>query len=291
MVINKHGSFYMRSGWGTKIIQAIEADDAIFAPANEEEAIDNIGVGRVMIKAMRYWSDVMGLTTEIKSNGLIKKVPTDLCKILKKHDPYFQRIGTLLLMHRNTVINMDEATAWYWLFNEWKGQSASKEAFSDGLHGYLTINGMKIKKDAVDKEFNCVKQTYIKDKEFDLKTILDEDTYPLLGPLNALVYDKEKGLIKSHLTSREIPVELLIYAIASDNKLESDERKQISIDMLMEERMQVGKYFNMRYSDLVDMLLESENRGYIGLNNNFGNRYIEFNDTNYENLQRKYYMN
>lgn len=176
MVINKHGSFYMRSGWGTKIIQAIEADDAIFAPANEEEAIDNIGVGRVMIKAMRYWSDVMGLTTEIKNNGLIKKVPTNLYKILKENDPYFQRIGTLLLMHRNTVINMDEATAWYWLFNEWKGQCASKEAFSDGLHGYLTINGMKIKKDAVDKEFNCVKQTYIKDKEFDLKTILDEDT-------------------------------------------------------------------------------------------------------------------
>ena len=290
MVINKHGSFYMRSGWGTKIIQAVDLDNAIFAPANESEAIDNIGVGRVMIKAMRYWADVMGLTTEIKENSIIRKKPTRLFNIVKKYDPYFQHIGTLVMMHRNTVINIDEATAWYWFFNEWNGQSASREAFSEGLHAYLTVNGMKIKRDAVDKEFNCVRQTYIKDKEFDLKTILDEDTYPLLGPVNVLTYDKGNGLAKNHLTSKEIPVELLIYSIAMDNVSESENQKQLSIDQLMEERGQVGKYFNMRYSDLIDMLLEAENKGYIGLNNNFGNRYIEFNKTKYIDLQEKYYM-
>lgn len=54
MVINKHGSFYLRSGWGTKIIQAVEEDDTIFSPSNEQEAVDRIGLGRVMIKALRY---------------------------------------------------------------------------------------------------------------------------------------------------------------------------------------------------------------------------------------------
>ena len=53
MVVNKHGSFYMRSGWGTKIIQAVEQDAMIFTPISEQEAIDNIGLGRVMIKALR----------------------------------------------------------------------------------------------------------------------------------------------------------------------------------------------------------------------------------------------
>ncbi len=290
MVVNKHGSFYMRSGWGTKIIQAVEQDDAIFAPAKEPDAIDNIGVGRVMITAMRYWADVMGLTTEVKTNNVIRKIPTELFNLLKSYDPYFQKLGTLLLMHRNTVVNEQEATAWYWLFNEWKGQSVTKEAFTDGLHAFLTINGMKIKREAVEKEFNCVKQTYIKEKDFDLKTILDEDTYPLLGPLNALSMDKDKGLIKRHLSNREIAVELLIYIIAMDNEEESKAGKQVSVDMLMETKKQVGKYFNIRYSDLLDMLLVAENKGYIGLNNNFGNRYIEFNDTKYSDLQKKYYI-
>ena len=29
MVVNKHGSFYMRSGWGTKIIQAVEQENSV----------------------------------------------------------------------------------------------------------------------------------------------------------------------------------------------------------------------------------------------------------------------
>ena len=67
MVVNKHGSFYLRSGWGTKIIQAVEEDDMIFTPANELKAVDNIGLGRVMIKALRYWSYATGLTIEHKA--------------------------------------------------------------------------------------------------------------------------------------------------------------------------------------------------------------------------------
>ena len=55
MVVNKHGSFYLRSGWGTKIIDAVKEDETIFSPNNEQAAVDNIGLGRVMIKALRYW--------------------------------------------------------------------------------------------------------------------------------------------------------------------------------------------------------------------------------------------
>ena len=74
MVVNKHGSFYLRSGWGTKIIDAVKEDETIFSPNNEQAAVDNIGLGRVMIKALRYWSDAIGLTEEEKKTyGYIKE--------------------------------------------------------------------------------------------------------------------------------------------------------------------------------------------------------------------------
>ena len=45
MGINKHGSFYLRSGWGTKIIDAVSDRPEIFSPANEQIAIEhNINV-------------------------------------------------------------------------------------------------------------------------------------------------------------------------------------------------------------------------------------------------------
>ena len=56
MQINKHSSFYLRNGWPTKIIDAIPGNPYIFSPANELAAVDSLGVGRVMVKAMRYWA-------------------------------------------------------------------------------------------------------------------------------------------------------------------------------------------------------------------------------------------
>ena len=290
MVINKHGSFYLRSGWGTKIIQAVEADEMIFSPANEQEAVDKIGLGRVMIKALRYWADASGLTTEEKVQGGITERRTDLFDLLEANDRYFQKPGSLLLLHRNIALNEENATAWYWAFNEFDKQAFTKEEFVDGLHYFLAVNEMSIKKAAVDKEFNCFKNTYLADKKFDIKTVMDEDTYPFFGSLHLLRINEDKKFEKTYLTKAEMPLHILIYAIAKDNPEESGHRGQISIDKIMEEKRQVGRYFPMRYSKLIDMLLEAENKKLLTLNNNFGNRFIEFSDVQYDRLLDEYYM-
>lgn len=290
MVINKHGSFYLRSGWGTKIIQAVEADNMIFSPANEQEAVDRIGLGRVMIKALRYWADASGLTTEEKVQGGIAERRTDLFDLLEANDRYFQKPGSLLLLHRNIALNEEKATAWYWAFNEFDKQAFTKEEFVDGLHYFLAVNEMSIKKATVDKEFNCFKNTYLAEKKFDIKTVMDEDTYPFFGSLHLLRINEDKKFEKTYLTKAEMPLHILIYAIAKDNPEESGHRGQVSIDKIMEEKRQVGKYFPMRYSKLIDMLLEAENKKLLTLNNNFGNRFIEFSDVQYDKLLNEYYM-
>ena len=289
MVINKHGSFYLRNGWGTKIIQAVEKDPMIFSPANEQEAVDRIGLGRVMIKALRYWSDATGLTEEEKVQGGISENRTHLFDLIETHDRYFQKSGSLLLLHRNIALNKENATAWYWAFNELDKQAFTKEEFVEGLHFYLAVNEMTIKKTAVDKEFNCFKNTYIGEKKFDIRTAIDEDTYPLLAPLHLLRINEEKKIEKMYITKEDLPLLILIYAIAMDNPEESIHRGQISIDKLMEEKQQVGRYFPMRYSKLIDMLLEAENKKLLTLNNNFGNRFIEFLNVQYDRLLDDYF--
>ncbi len=289
MVINKHGSFYLRSGWGTKIVQAVETDNMIFSPAFEQEAIDRIGLGRVMIRALRYWSDVSGLTREEKVPEGISVARERLFDLIATKDRYFQKQGSLLLLHRNIALNKAEATAWYWAFNEMEKTVFSREDFVEGLHYYLAVNGMTIKKAAVDKEFNCFKNTYIGEKKIDIRTVMDEDTYPLLAPLHLLRVNDDKQIEKCFFSRSDMPLQILVYAIAMDNHMESSTCGQVSIDKLLEEKEQIGKYFPMRYSKLIDILLEAENKKLLALNNNFGNRIIEFTNNQYEKLLDDYY--
>lgn len=100
MQINKHGSFYIRNGWPTKIIDAISQDSHIYSPNNELAAVDSIGVGRVMIKAMRYWAVVLGIATESKDQQGICHTLTHLGQLIAENDIYCTDKGSLWLLHR-----------------------------------------------------------------------------------------------------------------------------------------------------------------------------------------------
>ena len=290
MVINKHGSFYLRNGWGTKIIDAVNTNNMIFSPYNEQEAIDTIGLGRIMIRALRYWAVAMGLTKEIKRANGIEHFPTTEFEIINRYDKHFQKPGSLFILQRNLALNKDNATAWYWLFNEWKPQEVSREEFVEYFHSYLLVNGLKVNKAAVEKEFNCVKNTYITDKKISIKTIMDEDTLPFFSPLNLVEYGKNKSLKKKSVSLKELTSGLLIYCIARDNADQAGRQGQVTIDSIVDSKEQVGRYFNLDYSTIIDGLLEAENAGIIRLNNNFGNRLIEFVDYNYNSLFEQYYV-
>lgn len=226
MVINKHGSFYLRNGWGTKIIQAIDEDDMIFTPSNELKAVDNIGLGRVMIKALRYWAEATEIVFENKVQGGIQAQKTELFKLIDAKDRYFQRLGSLLLLHRNLARNDENATAWYWAFNEFEKTAFTKEEFVEGLHYYLAVNGVAVKKATVDKEYNCFRNTYVGAK-LDIKNAMDEDTCPMFAPLKLLYINDEKKLEKRSLSKADIPLLILVYSIAMDNAQESKTQGQI----------------------------------------------------------------
>ena len=233
MVINKHGSFYLRNGWGTEIIQAIDEDDMIFTPSNELKAVDNIGLGRVMIKALRYWAEATEIVFENKVQGGIQAQKTELFKLIDARDRYFQRLGSLLLLHRNLARNDENATAWYWAFNEFEKTTFTKEEFVEGLHYYLAVNGVAVKKATVDKEYNCFRNTYVGAK-LDIKNAMDEDTCPMFAPLKLLYINDEKKLEKRSLSKADIPLLILVYSIAMDNAQESKTQGQISTDQLIE---------------------------------------------------------
>lgn len=292
MQINKHGSFYIRNGWPTKIIDSMDPElfnSFIFSPNNELQAVDEIGVGRVMVKSLRYWSNVLGITSETKNQQGILNTLTDLGRLIRAFDPYCQNVGTLWLLHRNLAKNSDEATAWFWAYNMFALNSFTKDDFVADFYLYLQANGEKYAKTAVEKEFDCFKNTYVSDKVFDITKIVDEDTVPFFAPLRLIKYSGNGVFEKRKVQAKDIPLDVFFYCICDDNKDYLETNAEINVDTLLEDQNQVGKYMNLSYATLLELLQQLDNKKFITLINNFGNRYIHFNTVVENDFLKKYY--
>ena len=64
----------------------------------------------------------------------------------------------------------------------------------------------------------------------------------------------------------------------------------ISLDQLMEEPGQVGKYMNLSSSALIEILQRLDNDQMLKLVNNFGSRYIELDSMDDSNMLNIYYQ-
>lgn len=289
MQINKHGSFYIRNGWPTKIIDAVTSDQLVFSPNNELIAVDDIGVGRVMIKAMRYWATSLGITYEVKQQQGVVHCLTDLGRKIAECDPYCQNIGTLWMLHRNLARSENDATAWWWLFNGLDAQSFTKESFTNAFYLYLQRNGETYTRKTVDKEFDCLKNTYVSEKAFDVYKIIEEDTVPFFAPLSLLRYSGSGTFEKRRTKAKDIPIDILHYCILNDNAKHLAQSAEIALDTLLEGDKQVGRYMNLSYSVLLELLQQLENTGKLTLVNNFGNRYIHLLDIDSDNALAEHY--
>ena len=290
MQLNKHGSFYIRNGWPTKILDAVSTNPYVFSPNCELQAVDEIGVGRVMIKAMRYWSTALGISTESKTSQGVMHSLTLLGKTIAQYDLYCQDFGTLWLLHRMLAKNYDNATAWAWAFNDNSLRVFSKESFSNAFYSFLQTNGEKYAKPAVEKEFDCFKNTYVSEKTFDIEKIIEEDTIPFFAPLRLISFVGNGSFEMNKKTSNVIPPLIALCCIVSDNKAYLESNQQISIDTLLEEKGQIGKYMNLTYTSLLEILQQLDNEKMLSLVNNFGNRFIQINETDTEQLLSDYYQ-
>ncbi len=289
MIINKHGSFYIRNGWPTKILNSVQIDDHIFSPNREINAVDKLGVGRVMVKSMRYWAQALGLCDEKHDQQGVVSTLTKLGTIISKTDLYFEFNDTLWLLHRNLSRNIDNATAWYWAFNIYNKNVFTKKDFVDSFYAYLINNGLSYEKKNINKEFDCFKNTYISTENFDIKKIINEDTTPFFAPLHLISYADNNTFVLNSPRAKDISIEIFIYCLFKDNEQHFNNNKQLSIEFLLEEPGQVGKYMNLTFSSILELLQKAENKGYLTLFNNFGNRYIEINDIDFNNLLVSYF--
>lgn len=112
-----HESFPCRYAWLPKAVAALQQNPQIFS--DEREAISELGVGKNMVRAIRFWIVVMGIAEVIDHQLVV----TPFGKALlgpEGLDRFLEDRRTLWLLHWMLLSHEEDPLfAWDYLFNRW----------------------------------------------------------------------------------------------------------------------------------------------------------------------------
>jgi Protein of unknown function (DUF4007) len=113
-----HETFACRYAWLPKALQAIDCNPRIFA--DEDAAMVELGVGKNMVRAIRFWVEAASMARTVGKAGL-EATPLGRTVFGRKGlDPFMEDIQTLWLIHWNLSTHPnDPLFAWEFLFSRW----------------------------------------------------------------------------------------------------------------------------------------------------------------------------
>lgn len=121
-----HETFACRYAWLPKAFRALDADPSILG--DEERAMVALGVGKNMVRSIRFWVEVMGVAAAPLRGRTLE--PTAFGRAIfgaDGYDQYLEDVRTVWLLHWNLSTQADDPVfAWRYLLNHWPHADLSR---------------------------------------------------------------------------------------------------------------------------------------------------------------------
>lgn len=260
MKFRAHDTFFIRKGWLNKGLRNVNADAGVFM-GTKGNPMDVLGIGANMVKALRYWLQAVKLTSE-PASGRKEQTFTEFGKIVFENDPYIEEMGTLWLLHYQLASNKEDATAWYYFFNEFKASKFTKEDFVKQLSNYIRINGEEVSERSLEDDYTCIINTYVSRMKSNPEKVQPESNIDCpFGELGLIdIANKKDKLYKKTTPKKDLIHPLVVLAVILDQANGKDE---IKISAIQNDPCNVGKIFNLDIITLTALLYKIELMGYI----------------------------
>lgn len=288
MKFRAHDTFFIRKGWFSKGMKAVQECPDLFV-SKKENPMDVLGIGANMVKALRYWLPAVGLTEERIENRRRVQVFTPFGQCIFRNDRYIEELGTLYLLHYQLARNQDEATAWYFFFNEFTMTEFTREDFVQSLQNYVSMQGEHVAIRSLNDDFVCILNTYLSRYKTSTQHVSPENNISCpLGELGLVdILDKKKHLYRKVTPAVSSLNPWVVYAVLMD---QAKDRRQISLNELLTARCSIGCIFNLDAIAMLDVLHEVELRGLLKIIRTAGLDVVEFlKDMSFQECVEHYY--
>ena len=155
-----HESFPCRYAWLPKAFRTIGDDPDVFS--NDEDAMVKLGVGKNMVRSIRFWMQVMGVAQARQHGGYER---SEFGRVLLKRggtDPYLEDRRTLWLIHWQIATQVSEPLfAWDYLLNGWLGSTFSRTEVLEAFRIQSAKLGRKLSPVTLAQHFDTFLHTYV----------------------------------------------------------------------------------------------------------------------------------
>lgn len=262
MKFRAHDTFFIRKGWLSKGMERIVEKPDLFVD-KEENPMDVLGIGSNMVKALRYWLQAVGLCEEPNKGKRVQTL-TELGQLIYDNDRYIEELGTLYLLQYKLASQVEEATAWYFFFNEFSMSEFTREEYVQSLQNYILMkeDGNTVAIRSLNDDFACIINTYLPRYKSNPGKVSAENNidcpFGELGLLD-IANKKRKTYKKTIPTARSLNPWVVMAVIVS----EACDKREIALNELLTAPNNIGKVFNLDAITMLDVLHEIENMGEI----------------------------
>lgn len=289
MKFRAHDTFFIRKGWLSKGMERIVEKPDLFVD-KEENPMDVLGIGSNMVKALRYWLQAVELTSE-PNKGKRKQTLTKLGEQIYQKDRYIEELGTLYLLQYKLAKQKEEATAWYFFFNEFSMSEFTREEFVQALQNYILMadDGSSVAIRSLNDDFACIINTYLPRYKSNPGKVSPENNIDCpFGELGLIdVSSRKQKTYKKSIPAVSSLNPWVVLAVIVD---QAEGRGEIGLNELLTKPCNIGKVFNLDAITMLDVLHEIENLGLIKIIRTAGLDVIHLNiQLTFEDCVKKYY--
>jgi hypothetical protein len=158
--ISGHESFPCRYTWLPKAVRGLAENPKLFA--NEEQAMVDLGVGKNMVRSIRFWSQAAGVVRTRKEDGYsLTKFGIALLGE-HGHDPFLEDIRTLWLIHWELATDIaNPLLAWDYLLNRWQEPELVPSAVLKALQKEVMKENASPSPVTLEQHFDTFLHTYV----------------------------------------------------------------------------------------------------------------------------------
>lgn len=275
----RHETFHPRYGWLKKGFDAAAENPGVFL---RSDATTVLGVGKNMVRAIRYWCVAYKILDEVpsESNPRVQDVvPSEFGNALlgeQGWDPYLEDPGSLWLLHWQLLRAPCRAPAWWAVFNTRSSSQFTENALRGELRRFCDERGWgDVVDNSLDKDARCLLRMYGSATQGrDLLEDSVDSPFAELGLVSPVAGEAKEWSVNTG-PKRDLPDDIVAYACLDYAQEADSGAKVLGISGLARNEGSPGRAFALTETALGDALGRyAERHQVIELTHAAGNRQL-----------------